>query len=234
MCAWSESFERRESKVPTMTDWPCLPSARGILRQSGRSGQRWTLISLLPCLPSIRGTKRRLNGSAEPNFRGCDLEAEWFGQFSIPDLRLRRRAPACAVESPKLEAWGCIAFHEANVHSGHLTAKACKAHSHRERPVDNRKTQERYLPGRPALALRAAAARPPSHSTLTNGIILKTPVRYQSRLLIRRCYKPDRAQWRPLGVTFRPTQRFVVPVAGDDRKDEPAATTPRTEIARSG
>ena len=41
---------------------------------------------------------------------------------------------------------------------------------------------------------------------------MKTPVRFQSRLLTRRSYKPARASRRSLGITFRPTQSIVVPV----------------------
>lgn len=48
------------------------------------------------------------------------------------------------------------------------------------------------------------------NSTLTKGITLRTPLRFQSRLLIRRSYKPDRAQRRRLTVNFRPTLRFAV------------------------
>ena len=63
---------------------------------------------------------------------------------------------------------------------------------------------------------------------------MKTPIRFQSRLLIRRSYKPARAQWRALNISFRPTPRFVVPVSETDRNKEPAATAPRLEIALSG
>ena len=41
---------------------------------------------------------------------------------------------------------------------------------------------------------------------------MKTPVRFQSRLLTRRSYKPARASRRTIGITFRPTQSVVVPV----------------------
>ena len=42
---------------------------------------------------------------------------------------------------------------------------------------------------------------------------MKTPVRFQSRLLLRRSYQPARSRPRPLGVTFRRAPRFVVQVA---------------------
>ncbi len=42
---------------------------------------------------------------------------------------------------------------------------------------------------------------------------MKTPIRFQSRLLIRRSYKPGRFNRRALGITFRPTARFAVKVA---------------------
>jgi hypothetical protein len=49
---------------------------------------------------------------------------------------------------------------------------------------------------------------------------MKTPVRFQSRLLIRRSYKPGRRNRRALGVTFRPTSAFAVKV---NEGKEPAA-----------
>jgi hypothetical protein len=48
---------------------------------------------------------------------------------------------------------------------------------------------------------------------------MKTPIRFQSRLLIRRSYKPGRFNRRALGVTFRPVPRFEVKVA---QRKEPA------------
>jgi hypothetical protein len=42
---------------------------------------------------------------------------------------------------------------------------------------------------------------------------MKTPIRFESRLLLRRSYKPVRNRRRNLGVTFRPAPRFAARVA---------------------
>ncbi|MDB6017992.1 MAG: hypothetical protein JWR19_2481 [Pedosphaera sp.] len=42
---------------------------------------------------------------------------------------------------------------------------------------------------------------------------MKTPIRFQSRLLLRRSYKPARVNRRALGITFRPASRFDVSIA---------------------
>ena len=63
---------------------------------------------------------------------------------------------------------------------------------------------------------------------------MKTTLRFQSRLLIRRSYKPAHAQRRALNISFRFAPRFGVPVSEADRNEEPAATAPRIEIALSG
>ena len=41
---------------------------------------------------------------------------------------------------------------------------------------------------------------------------MKSPIRYQSRLLIRRSYKPERVTRRRLGVTFQSIRPVIVRV----------------------
>jgi hypothetical protein len=41
---------------------------------------------------------------------------------------------------------------------------------------------------------------------------MKTPIRFQSRLLIRRSYKPGRATRRRLRIAFDSNQPLVVPI----------------------
>ena len=53
---------------------------------------------------------------------------------------------------------------------------------------------------------------------------MKTPIRFQSRLLTRRSYKPARTGRRNLGVTFRPAPRFAVKIADNSRAAPNAAT----------
>jgi len=50
---------------------------------------------------------------------------------------------------------------------------------------------------------------------------MKTIIRFQSRLLVRRSYKPARSGRRNLGVTFRPAPRFVVRIT-----EHPARASP--------
>jgi len=43
---------------------------------------------------------------------------------------------------------------------------------------------------------------------------MKTPIRFQSRLLTRRSYKPSRLG-RSVRISFRPTRPIIVPVLRD-------------------
>ena len=86
-----------------------------------------------------------------------------------------------------------VSLRAAWVQSLHHPPSSCSSIA--ERPVDNRKTQERYLPGRPL-----------SSSTLNERKTMKTPIRFQSRLLNRRSYQPRRR----LVVAFRPATRLVL------------------------
>jgi hypothetical protein len=58
--------------------------------------------------------------------------------------------------------------------------------------------------------MSAAAARPITLNEKED--IMKTPRRFQSRLLIRPSYKPERHRPRALKVVFRPLQHFDVPI----------------------
>jgi len=49
---------------------------------------------------------------------------------------------------------------------------------------------------------------------------MKNPIRLQSHLLIRRSYKPIRANRRALGIIFRPGSRLAIKVTA---VQEPAA-----------
>ena len=51
---------------------------------------------------------------------------------------------------------------------------------------------------------------------------MRTPIRFQSRLLVRRSYKPGRASRRALGIKFRPAARFTVKIAEQNKTDAPA------------
>ena len=55
---------------------------------------------------------------------------------------------------------------------------------------------------------------------------MKTPIRFQSRLLIRRSYKPARTQRRALGITFRPARPFGLQVADRNSTGLPARARP--------
>jgi hypothetical protein len=57
---------------------------------------------------------------------------------------------------------------------------------------------------------------------------MKNPIRFQSRLLLRRNYQPVRNRRRNLSVTFRPAPRFAVKVA-----EEKTAASPATEIGEA-
>jgi hypothetical protein len=57
---------------------------------------------------------------------------------------------------------------------------------------------------------------------------MKTPIRFQSRLLLRRSYKPVRKRRRNLGVAFRSAPRFAVKVAEQKAVDTPAADNAET------
>ena len=62
---------------------------------------------------------------------------------------------------------------------------------------------------------------------------MRTPIRYQSCLPIRRSYKPARRFRRALDVTFRPGDPVTVPIA---RTPGPAVAVARNpaELTRSG
>ena len=62
---------------------------------------------------------------------------------------------------------------------------------------------------------------------------MKSPIRFQSRLLIRRSYKPDRIARRKLGIAFHPTRPVDVLIAKSRHDDRPDSATP-VEIALSG
>jgi hypothetical protein len=62
---------------------------------------------------------------------------------------------------------------------------------------------------------------------------MKSPIRFQSRLLIRRSYKPERLTGRRLGIAFHPARPVVVLIA-KSRNDEQSGSTTPVEIALSG
>ena len=65
------------------------------------------------------------------------------------------------------------------------------------------------------------------------GITVKTPLRFQSQLLLRRSYKPARIRRRTLGITFQPTRPIVVSISNNEINDKPASTT-SGEVTLSG
>jgi hypothetical protein len=62
---------------------------------------------------------------------------------------------------------------------------------------------------------------------------MKNPIRFQSRLLIRRSYKPERVSRRKLGIAFHPT-RPVDALIAKSRNDERSDNTTPVEIVLSG
>ena len=62
---------------------------------------------------------------------------------------------------------------------------------------------------------------------------MKSPIRFQSRLLIRRSYKPERITRRRLGIAFHPTRPVPVLISKSRHDDRPDSATP-VEIALSG
>jgi hypothetical protein len=53
---------------------------------------------------------------------------------------------------------------------------------------------------------------------------MRTPIRFQSRLLVRRSYKPIRGNRRALGIIFRPGSRLAVKItAGKESAGSPPA-----------
>jgi hypothetical protein len=62
---------------------------------------------------------------------------------------------------------------------------------------------------------------------------MKAPIRLQSRLLIRRSYKPERLTRRRLGVAFKPTRPVAVLISKNRNDEQPDSTTP-VDIALSG
>ncbi len=62
---------------------------------------------------------------------------------------------------------------------------------------------------------------------------MKSPIRFQSRLLIRRSYKPERITRRRLGIAFQPTRPVAVLISKSLLNDRPDSATP-VEIALSG
>ena len=56
---------------------------------------------------------------------------------------------------------------------------------------------------------------------------MKTPIRYQSRLLIRRSYKPARIARRRLGITFRPSRPAAVLISRNQNDKQHAIAVPR-------
>jgi hypothetical protein len=63
---------------------------------------------------------------------------------------------------------------------------------------------------------------------------VKTPVRYQSRLLIRRSYKPARMARRRLPIAFAPARPVAVLIANHDGVRSPERAATSDEIALSG
>ena len=63
---------------------------------------------------------------------------------------------------------------------------------------------------------------------------MKTPVRFQSQLLVRRSYRPERIRRRTLPVTFRPADRFVLSITDPLRPDATSNAGERVEIALTG
>jgi hypothetical protein len=62
---------------------------------------------------------------------------------------------------------------------------------------------------------------------------MKTPIRLQSRLLIRRSYKPERAMRRRLGIAFRPTRPVAVLISKGRNDGQADGKTP-AQITLSG
>ncbi len=62
---------------------------------------------------------------------------------------------------------------------------------------------------------------------------MKTPLRLQSQLLIRRSYKPERITRRRLGIAFHPTQPVAVLISKSRHDERPDSVAP-VEIAMSG
>jgi hypothetical protein len=63
--------------------------------------------------------------------------------------------------------------------------------------------------------------------------IMKTPIRFQSRLLPRRSYKPQRLNRRRLGITFYPANRCVIKVVGLNAESAPQSDA-NAVMARTG
>jgi hypothetical protein len=62
---------------------------------------------------------------------------------------------------------------------------------------------------------------------------MKIPIRLQSRLLIRRSYKPGRIARHRLDIAFQPTRPVAVPILMNRDDEQPRRTTP-VEIMLSG
>ena len=62
---------------------------------------------------------------------------------------------------------------------------------------------------------------------------MKNPIRFQSRLLIRRSYKPERIARRKLGIAFQPTRPVAVLIS-KSRNDERPDSATLDEITLSG
>jgi hypothetical protein len=62
---------------------------------------------------------------------------------------------------------------------------------------------------------------------------MRTPVRYQSLLLLRRSYKPARATRRRLNITFHPARPVAVSISKIPKNENTDGTT-SVEIALSG
>ena len=62
---------------------------------------------------------------------------------------------------------------------------------------------------------------------------MKTPIRLQSKLLIRRSYKPERVWRRRLGIAFQPTRPVAVLISKHQNKNQSDNATP-VEITLSG
>jgi hypothetical protein len=62
---------------------------------------------------------------------------------------------------------------------------------------------------------------------------MKSPIRFQSRLLIRRSFKPERVTRRRLGIAFQPTRPVAVLISKSRNEERPDRTT-LGEITLSG
>ena len=88
-----------------------------------------------------------------------------------------------------------------------------------ERPPDKRKTAERYRAGRPAFALRASARE--ANLNLNERKNMKPVLRYQSQLLFRKSYKPDRLI--RIRLAARALKVFRPPRARSEMKFSPSS-----------